>query len=60
MAPKNGANKKQKHAKLQNHNALQHRPDPSVACFALHPRNKFVAIAVNDVVRISDPRSDRL
>ncbi|DBA81758.1 TPA: WD repeat-containing protein 4 [Trebouxia sp. C0004] len=56
MAPKKNANKKHKHAKLQNHTALQHRPDPSVACFALHPRRKFVAIAVNDVVRISDPR----
>ncbi len=60
MAPRNGASKKQKNTKQQKHTALQHRPDPSVACFALHPRNKFVAIAVNDVVRISDPRSDRL
>lgn len=59
MAPKDGASKKQKHAKLQNCTALQHRPDPSVACFALHPREKFVAIAVSDIVRIGNPRSDR-
>ncbi|KAA6424794.1 MAG: tRNA (guanine-N(7)-)-methyltransferase subunit WDR4-like [Trebouxia sp. A1-2] len=56
MAPKDGASKKQKHAKLQNCTALQHRPDPSVACFALHPREKFVAIAVSDIVRIGNPR----
>ena len=47
-----GGNKKQKQGKQQKQTALQHRPDPSVACFALHPGSKFVAIAINDVVRV--------
>ena len=36
------------------HAAAQHTPDPSVACLALHPQGQFVAIAVHDVVRISN------
>ena len=55
MAPKD-RNKKQKQAKQHPENAVNNRPDPSVACFAVHPMGESMAVAVHNTIRISNLR----